>query len=531
MVTGCIGTTDDAAEDPDDATGIVFHGGTIWTGDGVGSEPGAVAVVGDRIVAVGATRGDVQDAAGDRPFFVDLQGGLLLPGFHDTHNHLVRSVFNDEPGDEDPYAPWPPGWDPVTGTAAQQETAAGHIMTWANNNADRIIAGEIPEPPHAATAEVAGHGHDHVHAIEGRDAANDLGVGEVWRTDRTDPPMLDAAQAASARFGITSHVEAGAPLSSLDALQTLDAEGRLTARYNLYLFPEDLDTALEQGLATGDGTESARLLGLKIYSDGWLGPRTAALRDLYNDRPHQGFIFYSQDEVDDYVLRAHEGGLKLTAHSIGDRAVDRMVTAYERALAAGGCNGHRVCDDPRFSLEHVQLIQADLLERFVALGLVPSIQLSFATSDSHWAEMALGPERIEDSYTWQRFLDAGLRVGGSSDWPIEVLPPLWGVERVVTRQEVDESLGGPFMPEQAVSLDAALRMITTDAAHLEFREDELGRIAPGYLADLVVLGEDLWSIDPSGIAETPVWLTMVDGRVVHAQGPLAATVGDGTGSA
>lgn len=523
-LSGCIGGTD-APSGPEAASGIVFHNGSVWTGDEAASRPGAVAVVGDRIAAVGDDLDAVRDAAGDRPWFVDLQGGLLLPGFHDTHNHLVRSIFNDDPADGDPYAPWPPGWDPVAGTVAQQETAAGHIMTWANHNADRIIAGELPEPPSTEGPDGHGnvHGHDH-QALEGRDAANDLGFGQVWRTDVTVPPMLDRAQAASARFGITSHVEAGAPLASFGALQDLDAAERLTARYNLYLFPEDLDAALEQGLATGDGTESARLLGLKIYSDGWLGPRTAALRDLYNDRPHQGFIFYSQDEVDDYVLRAHEGGLKLTAHTIGDRAVDRLLTAYERARDAGTCEGHTVCDDPRFSLEHTQLIADDLMDRFVALDLVPSIQLSFATSDSHWAEMALGAERLEDSYGWQRFLDAGLRVGASSDWPIEVLPPLWGIERAVTRQEVDESLPEPFMPEQAVSLDAALRMVTVDAAYLEFREHELGRIAPGYLADLVVLGEDLWRIDPSGIAETPVWATLVDGRVVHSGGPLAASL-------
>lgn len=528
---GCVSGPAPSTSAPNlaESTGILLYNATIWTADDAMPWATAVGIVDDRIVRVGSVDQVRAADLGERPYEVDLGGRLVLPGLHDTHNHFLE-VARAYEGDGNPYEPWPPGWDPVAGTIAQQQTATGHVLTWAQHNQERVEEGRLPAPPRAlhGLAEHLEHDdHGDVLAADGRLAANDLFFGDPDHINDDDAAteVLRRGLATAAQYGLTTTVEAGTSPEAVRLIETLRDEGELSLRFHYYIFPEDLDETVEAGRTTGDGDEYVQLLGLKIYSDGWLGPRTAAMRDVYNDRPHRGFAFFTQDEVDGFVLRAHQAGLKLTAHSIGDRATEMLLTAYAKAIAEGcGDANHTVCDDARFTLEHVQLVQPDLMDRMVDVGLVPSIQLSFATSDSPWAEQALGADRLEHAYPWQTMVDRGLVVGGSSDYPIEVLPPLWGVERAVTRVDLNGEPAGGFMPEQALALDMALRMATINAAYLEFREHDLGSVTPGKLADLVVLGRNLFEIPADEIADTPVELTMVGGRVVYAQGPLATDI-------
>ncbi len=552
-----------------EASGFLFYNATVWSADPDYTNASAVAVKGDTIVGVGDRDGLARLDLGTSPLHVDLEGRMVMPGFMDTHTHFINVARSSDPAAGNPYEPWAPGWDPVMGTLGQQQTAVGHIGTWADGNVDRLLRGGPPAPPHDDHAyddhdEHDGE-HDHSHGLkdalleslearlaqmdgpldgsdpdvataaqlgllgdtldlEGRLSANDLGFG-YWEQDTEHADWLTMMRRGldtGAKYGVTSVVEAGIGLDAFDILAELEDEGALTARFNLYVFPEDLDNVIEKGWTTGNGTDKARLLGLKIYSDGWLGPRTAALSELYNDRPHQGFAFYTQEEVDEYVKKAHQNGLKLTAHTIGDRAADMLLTAYERALNSGCENETPVCKDPRFTLEHVQLIPPDLLDRMVEIDLIPSIQLSFATSDSPWAEDALGAERLEQAYIWRTMTEAGLTLAGSSDFPIEVLPPLWGVERMVTRSDLDGYPEGGFQSHEALDLDQVLRMITINAARLTYQEDELGSLTPGKFADLVVLEHDLFGIPQDEIHTTDVDLTMVDGEIVHMSGPLKA---------
>jgi predicted amidohydrolase YtcJ len=523
-VAGCFGGgSEPAGADEADWVGFLLVNATVWTADSARPWAEAVAVADDRIVAVGSEEEVRGVDLGGPVRVVDLGGRLLVPGFHDTHNHFVEVARATDPASgTNPYEPWPAGWDPVAGTIQQQQTAAGHVGTWAEHNAQRVQEGTPPAPParlHGLEAHEDGHG------VEGRLAANDLWFGgpavenapEDWKR------VLRMGLATAASFGITSHVEAGTSLDAFHLLEEMRSDGELTARFNLYVFPEDLEALTDQGVTTGTGSDRVRVLGLKLYSDGWLGPRTAALREPYEDRPHQGFTFFTQDEVDGFVLEAHQAGLKVTAHAIGDRATDMMLKAYERALGAGcpeESQNLTVCRDPRFSLEHAQLVQPDLMERMVGIGLVPSIQMSFATSDAPWAEDAIGAQRLEYAYPWRTMVEEGLVVGGSSDFPIEVLPPLWGLERMVTRVDLNGEPAGGFMPEQAVDVETALRMVTIDAAYLEYREHEVGTLTSGKYADLVVLERNLFEIPADEIADTRVALTMVGGQVVHAEGPL-----------
>jgi predicted amidohydrolase YtcJ len=511
------------AETFGDATGVLLTNGTVWTADDARPWASAVAIQGNRIVAVGTDADVLRADVGPRPLRVDLAGRMVLPGFHDTHNHFaeVARAWDPASSPTNPYEPWPPGWDPVQGTVRQQLVAANHIGVWADHNRERIEQGRLPAPPARL--------HGLVHHDHGPARAHDLWFGPPEHENAAPAweANLRLGLATAARFGLTSSVEAGTDLQTFEILGGLRDRDELTLRFNLYVFPEDLDMVLARGWTLGAGDEHVRLLGLKIYADGWLGPRTAALRDLYNDRPHQGFAFFTLAEVDELVQRAHEGGLKVTAHAIGDRAAAMMLTAYERAKVRG-CPpdaAHVVCRDPRYTLEHVQLLQPDLVDRVVALPLVPSIQLSFATSDAPWAESALGSERLRHAYVWRTLHERGIVLGGSSDFPIEALPPLWGVQRAVTRVDLNGFPEGGFMREQALDLDTALRTITIHAAYLQFREHELGSLTPGKLADVVVLERDLFAHAPQEIAATAVHLTLVDGRPAYATDAMAAPFG------
>jgi predicted amidohydrolase YtcJ len=528
---GCIQVTpgpdlgaSDAETEADDAppTGYRLVNATVWTADEDRPRAEAVAVRNDTIVAVGA-EADVRAAdVGPRPATVDLGGRMVLPGFHDTHTHLTQVARNADPSEGNPFKPWRPNRDPIEQAVSNQVVAADHVGTYASRNADRAEDGKepfLPSDGSGGSADVDG-ADDHNHSSP----LTDLGP---WPEDRGNDretwlDMLRLGVDTAARYGVTSHAEAGAPLDVFEVYDELQRTGDLDARFNVYVFPPSLDEVLERNMTTGWGDERAQLLGLKIYSDGWMGPRTAALREPYEDRPHNGIIFYTQEEVDRYVQKAYRNGLKVTAHSIGDRATDRMLTAYERALARGCPEDadHEVCEDPRFSLEHAQLTQPDLVQRMQAVDLYPSVQLSFATSDAPWAEDALGEERLRHAYAWNTLVEANLTVGGSSDFPIEVIPPLWGIQRMVTRQDVDGYPAGGFLPSEKVQLETALKMVTIDAARLEHREDELGSLTEGKLADVVVLDHNLFEVPQDEIWRTNVEATMVGGEVIHAEGAV-----------
>lgn len=523
--SGCIQVPSSTDLEPADAdagedaapTGYRLVNATVWTADDARPRAEAVAVRNDTIVAVGSDEAIREADVGPRPETVDLEGRMVLPGFHDTHTHITRVAREADPSEGNPFAPWRPSRDPIERAVSNQVVAASHVGTYAQRNADRAQDGKAPFPPNDGADADAHEGHDHESPL------TDLGPWDEEGNDQaTWADMMALGVDTAARYGVTSHAEAGAPLEVFDVYERLQEEGKLDARFNVYVFPPSLEEVLERGWTTGHGDDKARLLGLKIYSDGWMGPRTAALREPFEDRPHNGIIFYTQEEVDDYVLKAHRNGLKVTAHSIGDRATSRMLTAYERALAEGCPEDaeHQVCQDPRFSLEHVQLTQPDLVQRMQAVDLHPSIQLSFAASDAPWAEDALGEERLRHAYAWNTMVRSNLTVGGSSDFPIEVIPPLWGVQRMITRQDVDGYPAGGFLPDERVQLETALKMVTIDAAKLEYREDELGSLTEGKLADLVVLDRNLFETPTDRIWQTNVEATMVDGEVVHADTPV-----------
>ncbi len=440
----------------------VLHGGTVWTGTPGKGTAQAIAVRGDTIVAVGSDR-QVRSLAGAGTQEIDLHGAFVAPGFTDQHVHTLEQG--------------------TTGTLEPE---------WTGYNAARSEAvRQAIYGYHAATA--AGQ-------MTPEDTCSD---GPV--TDATRQTVLDSQKEMLSQ-GLTTTVEAG--LSDLSYLRTLDAlqrEGKLRHRFLIRVGWGCLDEAVAAGYGPDWGGPWAKVVGMKLYSDGWLGPRSAALREPYADRPaFSGFLFLSTERARNDVARARGAGFNVTTHAIGDRGLDTMLTAYEQ-------NGVGPAD--RAQVEHAQVLAPDLIDRMARLGVIASIQLSFATSDMRFAEQALGPERAGRAYAWRTLLDHGVRLAGGSDYPVEEINPLWGIQRIVTRQDFDGAPGPDgWHPSERLTVDEALRLVTSDGAYSRREETERGTLTAGRKADLVVLREDPHALPANCIAAATVLLTMVNGQ-------------------
>jgi predicted amidohydrolase YtcJ len=453
---------------------LVLHSGRVWTGgarDHLGPRDEAVAVVGTRVVAVGANR-DVLAWAGRRTRVIDLRGAFVAPGFRDQHTHLLNQAD--------------------AGAAAE-----AYRPTFAEHDEEASFEGRRAV------------GRRHIDTFnQGKSPVDDFRHGEV--TDE----LLDAIlrmQDEAAKQGVTTVVEAGlTDLRVVDALLRLADEGRLKVRHLVRVRWGGIERAAQLGWRTGFGNDWVRILGVKMYADGWLGPRTCALRRPYNDDPYDwdlpnGVLFLAQQRANADVARARELGFNITAHAIGDLGVQTMLNAYDHA---------GVTQRDRWSLEHVQVAGDDLLDRMARKGVIGSIQLSFPTSDHWFASKALGERRVSrESYRWDTMLRRGVPLAGGTDFDIEVLDPLWGLQRSVTRHDFDGSPTGGFLPRESVSVADGLRLITSDCAFASFEERDRGRIEVGNYADLVVLRENLFTIPRDRIAEATRLLTVTNGKI------------------
>jgi len=317
------------------------------------------------------------------------------------------------------------------------------------------------------------------------------------------PPALEHL----ARLGLTAVHDMG-DLVSFEAYQRLRADGAPPSlRIVFYLPLEGLEHALALRLRSGLGDDFLRIGGLKVFADGALGPRTAAMLEPYIGEPeNRGILTMAPEELWEVVRRAARGGLALAIHAIGDRA-NRLVLDTLAALPPE--NRARL----RHRIEHVQLLHPDDVGRLAALGVVASMQPIHAVQDAPMADRYWGPARCATAYAWRSLLDAGTVLAFGSDCPVEDPNPFLGIHAAVTRSRPD-GYGGPegWVPAQRITVEEAVRAYTWGAAHAAGREGRLGTLAPGKWADLVVLDQDIFSTDPSLIPQTQVLGTMVGGR-------------------
>jgi hypothetical protein len=290
--------------------------------------------------------------------------------------------------------------------------------------------------------------------------------------------------------------------------QELEEEGRLPVRV-IACF----DELPPFGMKSGFGNNKIKYGTYKVFSDGSLGSRSAALSEPYHDCPgYQGVLNYTQEELNELVRVPYEMGLQVAIHAIGDRGLDMVLTAIEKAYF----NNPR--PNTRFRIIHVQVVREDQLERMKKLPLVLDVQPIFLVADLHWAEDRLGKERAKLSFAWKSLMRTGLVVTGSSDCPVEPYNPFFGIFAAVTRQDFNGFPEGGWNPQEKLTVYEAIAMFTKNAAYSSYEEDIKGTLEKGKLADFVVIDKNPFAIDPFELQHIKVLQTFVGGDLVYERG-------------
>ena len=317
-----------------------------------------------------------------------------------------------------------------------------------------------------------------------------------------------AAAQKIAENGLTEMHDAGADGDTVRAVRELIDENRFPIRVYIMLTDDAplLKEWMKRGPLMAHG-DRLTVRAIKMYADGALGSRGAALLAPYSDDPkNTGLEIAKPEHIEDVARRALAAGFQVNTHAIGDRGVRNVIDAYERA----GINAERL-----FRIEHLQIISPPDIPRVAKLGIIASMQPTHATSDMPWAEDRLGAERIRGAYAWRTLLDAGARLALGSDFPVEDVNPFFGIYSAVTRQDQTGKPPGGWYPDQRLTLAEAVRGFTSDAAYAAFEEGSRGTIEVGKLADFTIVEGDFFTAPPSDLYKTKVLQTVVGGAAVY----------------
>ena len=472
---------------------------------------------------------------------VDLQGGFVYPGFTDAHIHLAGLGASLEQlnlvGTESPEAilkildeynrkgqSWIQGrgWDKNDSTHQQfpnkqmLDSIVDHVpvilrridghAAWVNSKALKI-AGITKETPDPKGGRILKNKNGNPSGILIDNAVNL--ISQHIPKDKVDDKKrhILKAQEFLHRLGITSVHEPGVGFSVVTALRQLRDEGFLTVR--VYAMLDDNRELVKLFLEEGpEGDDVLQFKSVKIYFDGALGSRGAALLEPYSDDSgNMGLLLTSPDSVMKKVQELNAAGFQANIHCIGDRANRTALDIFE---AYG---------NPRMRnrIEHAQIIQPDDIPRFSRLGVIPSMQPTHCTSDMPWAERRLGAKRLKGVYAWQSLIRAGSMIPAGSDAPVEHPDPLAGIYAAVTRQDQSGNPHQGWAPEERMTMPQAISAFTEWPAFASFQENSLGKISSGYFADFTVLSKPLESLSGEEILKTNVMFTVVNGNIVYQQ--------------
>ncbi len=330
----------------------------------------------------------------------------------------------------------------------------------------------------------------------------------------TSQENYDAALAAleeAKSLGITSVQD----ITFEDALTTfkkLKEEGKLTCRIFTRWPISDYKNLVDKNINIGYGDDFIRMGSLKAFADGSLGSSTAWFFERYNqDTTTTGLPMdiITDGSMEKWGLDADKNHLQLSVHAIGDKANSYMLDLYEKIIK------QNPKWDRRFRLEHAQHVRIEDIKRFAELGVIASVQPYHCIDDGVWAEKRIGPERIKYTYPFKSFLDAGVKMCFGTDWYVAPLNPLLGIYAAVTRRTLDDKNPDGWIPEQKISVEDAIKCYTINSAYASFEENIKGTIETGKLADLIILSDDILTIDPNKIKDVKVEMTMFDGKVIY----------------
>ncbi len=526
----------------DNFADLVLTGGTIMTADG--QPASAIALKDGRILSVG---NDLADLVGPETRVIELDGAVVSPGFNDSHAHLYglgKSLGQiDLMGTESaaavvrmagqahadlPTGTWLEGrgWDQNDWAVQEYPTAAmldevtgdrptflrrvdGHAA-WANSAALRAagITADTPDPEGGEilrdsqgrpTGILIDNGNDLVRA-----AIPEVGLEEMER-------RVKLAVAHCWSEGVTGVHEAGVSWRRAELYKRLAAAGELDLR--LYGMYDDVPATLDSAFAAGPYVSDDHLLtmrAIKLYGDGALGSRGALLLNDYTDQHgHHGLAVTTTEHLREVIRRGADNGFQLCTHAIGDGANRLVLDLYEEVLPAD--------NDRRWRVEHAQILHPDDIPRFGQLGVIAAMQPTHCTSDMDWADERLGDDRLLGAYAWRSLLASGARICFGTDFPVERVNPLHGLFSARTRTHHDGTPPAGWQPQEILTGAEAHALYTAGSAYAAFQESELGHLAPGYLADLVVLDGNPVTCEPQELLSMQVLHTIVHGELVYTK--------------
>ncbi len=551
VLTGCQPEADQAPESDLNAGILLVHNARIYTGDaGLPLiEKGAMAISEEgEIVAMGDSEPMTRTFPEARR--VDLEGKMVLPGLIDSHGHLAGLALSYTRANlagtkskaevmsrlrefestlaEDAWL-LGRGWDqndwPEQEFPSRQELDVefpdrpvwlrridGHAA-WGNSvalaQADRDLSGDWQ--PEGGVIHRDETGQSTGVFIDGAMSLVDSAVPAISREALS--AALDQATRTLNTLGLTGVHDPGVDRATVELYLEKIRAGRFPLR--VYAMADGMNETLAWLCENGPIDDpSGRLVmrSVKLYGDGALGSRGAALLANYNDDPgNRGLLFVSQRQMEANMRRVMACGLQVGIHAIGDAGNRQVLGAYEKLIA-------EFPDNPgRHRIEHAQILAPADIQRFAQFGIIAAMQPTHATSDMYWAVDRLGEERIHGAYAWRSLLDSGATLAFGSDFPVEEVNPMLGIYAAVTRQDTQGWPEGGWYPEQRVSREEAIRAFTLDAAFSGFMEDEIGSLEVGKRADFIVLDRDIMEVPEGEIFQAVVEQTWLDGKPVFVR--------------
>jgi len=541
---------------------VIFLNADIYTGAdlGFGGAPAkvypraqALAVRDGRVVSVGATQ-QIQSLKGPKTQVIDLDGRFVMPGFNDAHLHLASGGFvhlNIELAGtrslkemQDPIAArvktaasgewiFGRGWDEskwdVQKLPSRQDLDAvtqGHPAIFARADGHMSVANTAALQAAGVNKSTPNPSGGKIDRDANGEATGILREGAAGLVNQKEPPpspsqrrrAAELALLDAATYGVTSMQDNSGWEDYLTYLD-LEREGKLTARISEWMMFNTPLPTLEQHRAFHSATDPMlHTTMLKAYMDGSLGSHTAALLQPYADEPNnKGLPQYDQGKLDDMARQRAAAGFQMGFHAIGDGGVEMALNCFATAQTYAQQHAaelpHVKAGDFRNRVEHAQITTAEQIKRFKDLGVIASMQPNHLLTDMNWAVARVGAERAKTSYAWKQFLDNNVVLAFGTDYPVEPITPFRGLYAAVTRK--NEAGTKEYVPEQKISIDQAIAAYTTGSAYAEFAEKEKGRLAPGFLADFIVLDRDPLQDIKNDILKTKVLRTVVGGKTVY----------------
>jgi predicted amidohydrolase YtcJ len=544
---------------------LIFTHGNIYTGVvdasaslGAGKRAEALAILGDRILAVGA-RDEIMKLKGPETKIIDLDGHFVMPGFNDAHMHLASAGLEKmnvnlvgartldefrerllakvetagpaewvvgEGWDETlwPVKVLPTRWDldEVSGNhPVYLERVDGHIGV-ANTRALQLASITVASrDPEGGKIDRDDSGTPNGILREKAQEAVQAVIPKPTHEKRQQ--AIELALADMASHGVTS-AQDYSQWDDFQVYEQLEHDGKLTARISEWLPFDDSIETLNKKRDSHPASDNMLHTGmLKGFMDGSLGSKTAALLEPYSDDPkNSGLPQYEAAKLNAMTKERVLAGYQIGFHAIGDKGVQLALDAFAeaekaakdaakdaRVKAAGG----GTVNDYRLRIEHAQVTTPQQILRFKELKVIASMQPSHLLTDMNWAESRLGPKRAEHSYAWAEFLRRGVVLAFGTDYPVEPVTPFRGLYAALTRKSEDGRES--YYPEQKLNIEQAIAAYTTGAAFAEFAEKQKGKLEPGMLADFVVLDQDITAALPPKIVATKVLRTVVGGKTVY----------------